>query len=191
VNSAAGLVLIVISAAPASAQKLIGEARVLGTVAWAPGADAPTTAGGYPLPEGRAMVGAGAGLSFASGRISAGPETLVVRGSDRKMFALGGVARLHFAGGMLRPYLLVGAGVYTWNHKATLPPEFTSPGQPSGPFWLADVTQWAANAGGGLMAGRDRLSLVAEIRGHKGLTRDELSGSRSALAFSVGGLVSW
>lgn len=190
-NGAAGLVLIVIAAAPVSAQKLIGEARVLGTAAWSPGADAPSGGGGYPLPEGRVMGGAGAGLSFVSGKLSAGPEVLVLRGSDRKVFAVGGVARLHLTRGTLRPYLLVGAGVYTWNHKAALPPEFTSPGQPTGPFWLGDVTQWAANAGGGLIAGRDRLSLVAEIRGHKSLNRDELSGSRSALAFSVGGLVSW
>ena len=187
----AGLVLIITAASSASAQKPIGEVRLLGTAAWAPGAEVPPEAGEYPFPEGRAMVGAAAGLSFVSGRISAGPEALFLRGSDRKMFAVGGVARLQVARGIVRPYLLVGAGVYTWNHKAALPPEFTAPGPPGVQFWLGDVTQWAGNAGGGLVAGSRGFSLTAEIRAHKSLNRNDWSGDRDALAISVGGRVSW
>jgi hypothetical protein len=137
------------------------------------------------------MAGAGASLSFVSGGISAGPEAVVLHGSDRKMFAVGGVARLGFAGGTLRPYLLIGAGVYTWNHKAALPPGFGSPGQPNGPMWLGDVTQWAGNAGGGVVVGRERVSLTMEVRGHKSLKGDAWAGSRGALGFSVGGRLSW
>lgn len=191
---AAGLWLIVlpITSAPASAQQVIGEVRMLAMAAWAPGADvASPPAGGYPLPEGRMLAGASAGLSFVSGGISAGPEALVLRGSDRKMFAVGGVARVGLTRGAFRPYLLLGAGVYSWNHKAALPPEFSSPGRPVTPFWLGDVTQWAGNAGGGVAIGRERLSLVVEFRGHKSLSKDEWSGSRDALALSVGGRVSW
>lgn len=193
-RGAAGLWLVVlaVTGAPASAQGVIGEVRMLGTAAWAPGAAAASgPAGGFPLPEGRTLAGASAGLSFVSGDVSAGPEALVLRGSDRKVFAVGGVARIGFARGAVRPYLLLGAGVYSWNYKAALPPEFSSPGQPVTPFWLGDVTQWAGNAGGGVVVGRERLSLVVEFRGHKSLNRDEWSGSRDALALSVGGRVSW
>jgi hypothetical protein len=191
---AAGLWLVAfaVAAAPASAQGVIGEVRMLGTAAWAPGADvASRPAGGYPLPKGRTLAGASAGLSFVSGGISAGPEALVLRGSDRKMFAVGGVARVGITRGAFRPYLLLGAGVYSWNHKAALPPALSSPGQGATAFWLGDVTQWAGNAGGGIAFGRERLSLLVELRGHRSLNQDDWSGTRDAVTFSVGGRVSW
>lgn len=191
---AAGFLLAISAATATTAlgQTRIGEVRMFGSVAWAPGASVPSLPpDGYPLARGRVMAGAGASLSFVSGDISAGPEALVLRGSDRKMFALGGVARLSVARGRLRPYLLLGAGVYSWNHKGTLPSGWTSPGQPTGPHWLGDVTQLAANAGGGVMVGRKRLSLMLEVRGHKSLAEDESDGAHDALGLSVGGRVSW
>jgi hypothetical protein len=187
------LLLVSVSVATTAwGQTRIGEIRVFGAAAWAPGADVSARPDdGYPLPRSRAMAGAGASLSFVAGDLSGGPEAMVLRGSDRKLFAVGGVARLGMARGRVRPYILLGAGIYTWNHKASLPPGWSSPGQPTGPHWLGSVTQLAGNAGGGVVVGREGLSLIVEVRGHKSLAEDELEGARNALGLSVGGRVAW
>jgi len=43
----------------------------------------------------RWAAGISASLSFIHGSIGAGPEAMVLRGSERRMYQLGGVARLH------------------------------------------------------------------------------------------------
>ncbi len=107
-----GLALLVLGVpAGSAAQTSIGEIRlqIVAGVAPAPGGvKAPPD---FPPPEGRALAGIAAGLSFIHRALSAGPEAIVLRGSDRRMYALGGVARVNLSTGRVRPFVLVGAGL--------------------------------------------------------------------------------
>lgn len=175
-------------AAPGTAwaQGTIGEFRILvvaGPALRPGGAQAPAD---FPPPAGRAMAGISGSLSFIYRELSAGPEVMFFHGSDRRMYALGGVARLTVSTGRVHPYLLLGAGSYAWDRRMIQP--FDSA---SGPRWTSDKTYLTGSAGGGLVIGDPSLSFVLEIRAHKSLGLDEFFGSRDLLSISGGGRVSW
>ena len=190
---AAGILAGVMLAAPARgvAQGSIGEFRLFGSAAWAPRpADAAPVSQLYGPPDGAVMAGLGASLSFITGPFAAGPEAMVFLSANRKVHQLGAVARVGFAAGPVRPYLLVGAGVYSWNQRKLVPFDPSSPGQDWGPFWVGDVTHFSGNAGGGIIVGIRWVSLVAEIRGHRSVSSGD-EGSRRALTISAGARAAW
>ena len=103
-------------ATPAAAQVTIGEFQLTagGAAALRPTSHAPAD---FPPPGGRALAGLTASFSFVHRALSLGPEAMVFRGSDRRMYSLGGVSRLRLARGRVRPYILIGAGFYSWDRK--------------------------------------------------------------------------
>ena len=185
---AAGILLGVMLGAPAelAAQGTIGEFRLLGVAGLALRPDKATAPPDFPPPGRRALAGISASLSFIHHGLSVGPEAMVVRGSDRRMYELGGVARLHVGRGQVRPFILIGAGWYSWDRKVAL-----SFDPAAGAVWTGDKTYFTGNAGGGFILGAGPAALVLELRGHKSLGHDEFFGSRDMLSISGGGRVSW
>jgi hypothetical protein len=185
---AAGILLGVMLGAPAglAAQGTIGEFRLLGVAGLALRPDNTTAPSDFPPPGARGLFGVSASLSFVHDGISLGPEAMVLRGSDRRMYELGGVARLHVGRGQVRPFILVGAGWYSWDRKMV-----QSFNPSAGAVWTADKTYFTGNAGGGFIFGTGRAALVLELRGHKSLGHDEFFGSRDMFSISAGGRVSW
>jgi hypothetical protein len=178
--------LLLLGPARGSAQATIGEFRlsaVAGDALPATGAHAPPE---FPSPGGRGLGGVSAGLSFVHGNLSVGPEAMLLRGSDRRMYQLGGIARLGLAKGRVRPFVLVGGGVYGWDRKMIAP--FDSA---AGARWTVDVTTFSGSAGGGVVLGARRLAIVVEARGHKSLGKKYDTGSRDLLSISAGGRFSW
>jgi hypothetical protein len=185
---AGSILTAVLLATPATviAQSSIGEFRlqvVAGPALRPAHVQAPTD---FPPPAGRALVGVAGSLSFVHHGLSVGPEAMLLRGSDRRMYALGGVARLGLTKGAIRPYFLVGFGAYAWDRKMVQPFD-----PASGAIWTADKTYLSGNGGGGLIIGGPPLALVLELRAHKSLAHDDLFGSRDLLSVSAGGRVSW
>jgi hypothetical protein len=111
-----GAALLLVSSR-GSAQTTIGEFRLMAVGGAALRATGALAAPEFPPPGGRALGGVIAGLSFVRGSLSMGPEAMLLRGSDRRMYQLGGVARLGFAKGIVRPFVVVGGGVYGWDRK--------------------------------------------------------------------------
>lgn len=187
----AGLLLIALGAAvlpaPTHAQGSTGEFRltaVAGAALRPSDAHPPVEADGPP--GGGILAGLSGSFSFVHGKLSAGPEAMLLWGSDRRMYELGGVARFTLQEGPVRPYLLLGAGHYSWDRRMVL-----SFDPSAGPVWVRDKTYVTGNAGGGLVIGFRRVALSFELRGHKSLGYDEFFGSRDMLSFGAGGRVSW
>jgi len=188
VKWAAGILAGVMLGTPVRlvAQATIGEFRLLGVagVALRPGnANAPPD---FPPPGARALTGISASLSFIHDGISLGPEVMVLRGSDRRMYELGGVARLQAMRGKVRPFILVGAGWYGWDRRMV-----QSFNPAAGAVWTGDRTSFTGNVGGGFTFGTGRAVVVLEVRGHKSLDHDEFFSSRDMLSVAGGGRVSW
>ncbi len=100
----AAVLAALVLAAPRSglAQTSIGELRIqlgAGSALRPGGVHAPAD---FPPPIGRALAGISASLSFIHHDLSAGPEVMLFRGSDRRMYELGGVARLNLANDSVR-----------------------------------------------------------------------------------------
>ena len=185
---AAGILAGVMLGAPGRlvAQATIGEFRLLGVAGGAfrpANADSPAD---FPPPGARGLAGVSASLSFIHDGLSVGPEAMVLRGSDRRMYELGGVARLHVGRGQVRPFILVGAGWYGWDRKMV-----QSFDPAAGAVWTGDRTSFTGNVGGGVTIGTGRTAVVLEVRGHKSLDHDEFFGSRDMVSISAGGRVSW
>lgn len=178
-------VLMLAGAAPGIAQT-IGEFRLLGMAASARRPHPAEEPHDFPSLGARTIGGVSGSLSFVHGALSLGPEAMVLRGSDRRMYGLGGVARLGLAEGYLRPFILVGAGVYSWDRKTVLPFDPSA-----GAVWIGDLTYLTGNAGGGVVMGVRNVALVLEVRGHKSLGKKEDFGSRNMLSISAGGRFSW
>lgn len=170
----------------ALAQGPTGEIRLQGMAAWAPRAgDAHPFPDGFGPPPGRVLPGALLSLSFTSGGFSAGPEGLVLRGSDRRMYGLGGVGRFGARRGRIRPNVLVGFGYHWWERKQATDFEPV-------PFWTGDNSYWTVSAGVGAEARVSRrLDFVAELRGWKTLGPDRESGSRNIWSLDAGVRVTW
>jgi hypothetical protein len=174
--------------AAASAQSRFGELRVMGMLGRAPDPDDPED----PLPpvEAGDLAGAGASFSFIMGRLSLGPEAALLLGSDRRVYQFGGVARVGFGSGPFRPFLVLGAGQYFWDHKSTYYPPSGTPPPPS---WNSDRQAFTGSLGGGLQAGAagSPLSAVLELRFHKSLSTHDFLGARDLVSLGVGGRVAW
>jgi hypothetical protein len=182
-----GLAILVFGVpAGSAAQTSIGEIRLQIVAGAAPAPGVVTAPADFSPPEGRALAGIAGGLSFIHRALSAGPEVIILRGSDRRMHALGGVARVNLSTGRVRPFVLVGAGLYSWDRKQ-VPPADPS----SGARWVGDKSYLSGNAGGGVIVGARRTALVLEVRAHRSLGVDELFGSRNLFSLSAGGRIVW
>lgn len=169
-----------------SAQISIGEVRLMGVAGFALRPDPAQEPAGLPALPARTLPGLSASLSLIHRGFSVGPEAMVLRGSDRRMYALGGVARLQAGSGRLRPFILIGAGSYSWDRKMVL--AFAPAG---GAVWTGDVTGFTGSLGGGLILGGRRTAMVVEARGHKNLGHGPDFGARDLLTISAGGRFSW
>jgi hypothetical protein len=175
-------------AGPLEAQSFTGEFRVLPLGAHA---GQPTLPPGNEDPNGspaaNTMGGVIGDVSFILGRFRLGPEAFVLRGTKRRVWGLGGLARYQLTGGSVRPYALLGAGWYFWDRPIVIdvPPVYTS--------WGSDVNPLTMSVGGGLQLGaRDsRLAAIAELRYHRTLQTQEFSGHRAMVSLGLGGRVAW
>jgi hypothetical protein len=85
---------LVLVPATAEAQRRIGEVRVVALGGWAPAPPLASPPDPLGPVEGRWLGGGGLSLTFISGRLSAGPEAILLRGSDRRVYELGVVGRI-------------------------------------------------------------------------------------------------
>jgi hypothetical protein len=179
------LLCLAIISGRVAAQGRTGELRVLAAAGLAlhPG-DAHPPGEGFEPPGERSMAGGLASFAFVSGRLAAGPEVSWLRGSDRRLWSLGGVGRFSLATGPVRPYLLVGGGYYVWRRKMSFP------GYPI-PIWNDDTNYLSGSLGGGVVVGHRRVTAVIEARGHKSLEYVDSFGSRDLLALSAGVSIVW
>jgi hypothetical protein len=138
-------------------------------------------------PEANNMGGLIGDLSFILGRFRLGPEAFVLRGTRRRVWGLGGLARYQVAEAGVRPYVLLGAGWYYWDRPIVIdvPPAYTS--------WGSDVSPLAMSVGGGIQIGApgSRLAAIAELRYHRTLQTREFSGHRAMASLGLGGRVAW
>ena len=175
---------------PAAAQSFTGEFRLLGVGAHAPAVSRRT---GFQDPSGppesSAMAGVAGDLSFVAGRLRLGPEGFVVRGPDRRVWSIGGVARYEAGSSRVRPYGLLGAGLVWWDRPIVI----AVPPTPAFRSWGSDVNLVSASVGGGLSLGVPgaRLGATAEVRYHRSLKRPEFTGPRSMVSLGVGGRIAW
>lgn len=179
-------VLLLVPPATAAAQGFTGEFRLLGVVGSALGSGNAGAPPESPPPDPRTLVGISGSLSFIHGGLTLGPEAMVLRGSDRRMYELGGVARVLVGSGRARPYILLGAGHSSWDRKII--PSYDPAGRAA---WVGDHSGFSGNAGAGLVVGAGSAALVLEVRGHKSLSRDEFSRPRDMLSIAGGGRLSW
>jgi len=183
---------LVLSPCAAQAQRRIGEVRAVVIGSWAPAAHASSQDPLGPVAA-RYLGGGGLSLTFISGRVSAGPEAILLRGSDRSLYQFGVVGRIGFGHGALRPYLLAGAGEYFWRRRFVppRPPDFTGPAQ--APIWDTDRHYPTGSVGGGVLIGTpfSPVSFVAELRFHSSFSEDVVAGRRNLLSTSVGARVAW
>lgn len=186
------LLLCLVPATPLAAQSFTGEFRVQGIGAYAPSVG---RSPGYqePIgpPAGNGLAGFAGDLSFITGRFRLGPEGSVLRGSERRVWSLGGIARYELGSGNLRPYGLLGGGAYFWDRETLidLPPEYGGPY----PSWGSDASVFAISAGGGMILGvpGSRLAATAEVRFHQSFANDHYKGTRSLVTIGLGGRVAW
>jgi hypothetical protein len=177
----------------AEAQRRIGEVRVAAIGGWAPAAHPISQENPLGPVAGRYLGGGGLSLTFISGRVSAGPEAILLRGSDRKVYQFGVVGRIGFGHGTLRPYLLAGAGEYFWGRRFVPPPPPGFPGPAQAPIWDTDRQCLTGSVGGGVLIGTpfSPVSLVGEVRFHASFSDDVTAGRRSLLTTSVGTRIAW
>lgn len=173
---------------PLAAQSFIGEFRALGIGAYAPevGRSTGNTIG---PPSDSPMAGGMWDLAFITGRLRVGPEGFVLRGPQRRVWSLGGIARYELQSSGIRPYGLLGAGAYFWDREylADIPPY-----EPY-PTWGGDVSLLSMSLGGGVNIGAPggRWSAIAEFRLHRNLQSREQNGSRAMMSLGLGGRVAW
>jgi hypothetical protein len=182
------MVLLVL-AAPLSAQRFTGQFTALGVAGYAPDVRIPAGNQYGVDPDGSAMAGAAWDVSFITGGLRLGPEGFVLRGPARRVWSLGGIARYEWGSASVRPYGLVGAGAYFWDY------EFVNQFDPHGPYrtWGSDATVFSLSAGGGLTFSRpgNRLSGTLEVRFHRNLDTPDQGGSRPLLTVGLGARVAW
>jgi len=177
-------------ASPIGAQSFTGEFRVLGLAAYAPEV---SRAAGYQDPGGppgsSAMAGVTGDLSFVAGRFRLGPEAFVLRGPDRRIWSIGGVARYELKSGHIRPYGVLGTGLYSWDRPIVI----DVPPTPAFDSWGSDASLLSMSLGGGASFGasESRLEATAEVRIHRNLARPELTGARSMVTLGLGGRFAW
>lgn len=180
----------VVVAGPLRAQSFTGEFRALGSGAYAPQVDRrPGDTEPIGPPDGGAMAGGMWDISFIAGRFRLGPEGFVLRGPERRVWSVGGIARYELGSSGIRPYGLVGAGAYFWDREYLLEPQLGEPYL----TWGSDVNLFSMSLGGGVSVGSPggRLSAIAEFRMHRNLQRNAEAGSRPAVSLGLGGRVSW
>jgi len=178
------------AAGPLHAQSFTGEFRALGTGAYAPQVDRrPGDTEPIGPPNDSPMAGGMWDISFITGRFRLGPEGFVLRGPERRVWSLGGIARYEFGSSGIRPYGLIGAGAYFWDREYLLEPPLGAPFL----TWGSDVNLFSVSLGGGLSVGspRSRLSAIAELRMHRNLQQNDEAGSRPMVSLGLGGRVSW
>lgn len=173
-----------------SAQSFTGEFRAVGIGAYAPQvARRPGDSEPIGPPNDSPMAGGVWDVSFITGRLRVGPEGFVLRGPERRVWSLGGIARYELGSSGIRPYGLLGAGAYFWDREYMLE---IPPYEPY-PTWGSDVNLFSMSLGGGVNIGtpRGRLSAIAELRLHRNLQNKEQTGSRSMVSVGLGGRVAW
>lgn len=173
-----------------SAQSFTGEFRALGIGAYAPQVDRrPGDTEPIGPPNDSPMAGGMWDISFVTGRFRVGPEGFVLRGPERRVWSLGGIARYELGLSGIRPYGLLGAGAYFWDREYLLD---IPPYEPS-PTWGSDLNLFSMSVGGGVNIGTrsGRLSAIAELRLHHNLQNEEPTGSRSMVSLGLGGRAAW
>ena len=135
------------------------------------------------------MAGLAGDISFVAGSFRLGPEGFFLRGPDRRVWSLGGVARYEVGTLHIRPYGMFGAGVYYWDRPVTI----DVPPTPAFDSWGSDVSLGSVSVGGGVSLGAPgrRLAATAEVRYHRTLARPEFTGARSMVTLALGGRVAW
>jgi hypothetical protein len=121
-----------------------------------------------------------------------GPEGFVFRGSVRRVWSLGGIARYEFSQARIRPYALLGAGGYSWDRRIVVDPPAGTVGEPY-QQWESDINYFSISLGAGVALGPPggKLALVAELRGHQSVQRGGVGGPRSMVSLGVGGRFRW
>ena len=135
------------------------------------------------------MAGVAGDFSFVAGRFRLGPEGFVLRGPDRRVWSVGGVARSEAGSSRVRPYGLLGAGLSWWDRPIVI----AVPPTPAFRSWGSDVNLVSISVGGGLSLGAPgaRVAATAEVRVHRTLERPEFTGARSMVSLGVGGRIAW
>jgi hypothetical protein len=135
------------------------------------------------------MAGAAAHFSFVTGRFRLGPEGFVLRGPDRRVWSVGGVARYEAGSSGFRPFGVVGAGLYSWDRPLSI----DVPPTPAFRSWGSDVSLVSLSAGAGVSLGTrgSRLAAIAEARVHRTLARPEFTGARFMVSLGLGGRFAW
>ncbi len=189
---AAAVALVVLStgSSPLAAQRRIGELWLLGGAGHAASATREPIADPRVIPGGT-LGGGAASFAFVLGPFSLGPETMVFRGSERRLWTLGGVARLARPRGAVRPHLVLGAAHYGWDFRHpgfTFPPDVN----PS-PFWTGDTDYFSASLGAGVTVfpGDGWFGFTAEARAHRNLSTDGFAGPRPLVTLLAGLRVTW
>lgn len=189
-KSALIVLALAAAAGPLEAQSFTGEFRALGAGAYAPHVDRrPGDTEPIGPPDGSAMAGGMWDISFIAGRLRVGPEGFVLRGPERRVWSLGGIARYELGSSRVRPYGLVGAGAYFWDREYLLEAPLSEPYL----TWGSDVNLFSLSIGGGVSIGSPgrRLSAIAEFRMHRNLQQNDEAGSRAMVSLGLGGRVSW
>ena len=177
-------------ASPATAQSFTGEFRLLGLAGYAPEV---SRASGFQDPSGppesSPMGGVTGDLSFVAGRFRLGPEGFVLRGPDRRVWSVGGVARYEGGTSPVRPYGLLGAGLSWWDRPIVI----AVPPTPAFRSWGSDANLVSLSLGAGMIFGAPgaRFGATAEFRFHRTLDRPEFTGPRSMITLGVGGRIAW
>jgi hypothetical protein len=172
-------------ASPLAAQRHIGELRVLGSV----GRATTVTREPQSIPSiipAENMAGGMASFAFIYRNLSAGPEAFKLFGGDRRVSSLGGVLRLSTTTGTLRPHVVVGGGVYSWDLRQT-----GAAGLPS--FWGGDIGEHLSwNLGGGITLGDPHATFgfTAEARAHL-VQGEPFEEGRALYTVMMGVRVAW
>ena len=187
------LVLLLVAswaAGPLGAQSFTGELRLLGVGAYAPSVSA-GSGNQDPMgpPRSSPMAGVMGDLSFRTGRFRLGPEGLVLRGPDRRVWSLGGAARYELGGSEVRPFVVAGGGVYWWDREIFI----DVPPTPAFASWGSDVSSFSLSGGAGLSLGSPgrRLAGISELRFHRSFKQPEFTGARTMISLSLGARIAW
>jgi hypothetical protein len=178
------------AAGPLAAQSFTGEFRLLGVGAYAPSVSA-GSGNQDPMgpPRSSPMAGVMGDLSFIAGRFRLGPEGFVLRGPDRRVWALGGAARYELGGSEVRPFAVAGAGLYWWDREILI----DVPPTPAFASWGSDVNAFSLSGGAGLSLGTPggRLAGISELRFHRTFKRPEFTGARTMVSLALGARIAW
>lgn len=90
------------------------------------------------------MAGVAGDISFVVGRFRLGPEGFVLRGPDRRVWSFGGVAWYEAATSHIRPYGVLGGGLYYWDRPIVI----DVPPTPAFGSWGSDVSLVSLSIGG-------------------------------------------